>query len=122
MSRDQVRTGFGAVAGAPGIPVNAAPMAPAPAAAPTATYAPPPAPAAAPAVPPAAPAPAAAPAAAAPDFGALGGVPAVPAAPAAAPAGPAGPQMTAKAAGVPYESFIAQGWTDDALRRDGYIV
>lgn len=37
------------------------------------------------------------------------------------PAPPAGPQMTAEAAGVPYASFIAQGWTDDALRAQGYM-
>jgi hypothetical protein len=44
-----------------------------------------------------------------------------PAAP-AAPAAPTGPQMTAKAGGVPYASFIAQGWNDDALRANGFIV
>jgi len=33
-----------------------------------------------------------------------------------------GPQMTAKAAGVPYADFIAKGWTDAALRQEGYIV
>lgn len=48
--------------------------------------------------------------------------PAVPAAPAApVPAAPAVPVMTALAAGVPYESFIAQGWTDDTLHAAGYI-
>lgn len=35
---------------------------------------------------------------------------------------PAGPVMTAKAAGVPYASFIAQGWTDATLRANGYLV
>ena len=48
--------------------------------------------------------------------------PAVPAAPAApVPAAPAAPVMTALAAGVSYEAFIAQGWTDDTLRAAGYI-
>lgn len=47
------------------------------------------------------------------------------AAPAAPPAAPAAPvrQMTAKANGVPYEAFIAQGsWTDDLLRQHGYML
>lgn len=35
---------------------------------------------------------------------------------------PAPKQMTAKAGGVPYEAFIAQGWTDDMLRSQGYMV
>jgi hypothetical protein len=30
--------------------------------------------------------------------------------------------MTAKAAGVTYEAFLAQGWTDAALREHGYIM
>ena len=30
--------------------------------------------------------------------------------------------MTAKAAGATYEAFIAQGWTDDMLRQQGYMV
>lgn len=54
-----------------------------------------------------APAPAPAPEAAAPP-------------PAPAPA-PSGPRMTAKAAGVPYESFIAKGWTDEMLIAQGYM-
>jgi hypothetical protein len=29
--------------------------------------------------------------------------------------------MTAKAAGAPYESFIAQGWTDQMLVAQGYM-
>lgn len=45
-----------------------------------------------------------------------------PAAPAAPAAPPAGPQMTAKADGVPYEEFVKQNWTDDALRAHGYMV
>lgn len=48
---------------------------------------------------------------------------AAPPQPAAAPAPPqpAAPVMTAKAAGVPYESFIAQGWTDATLVEHGYM-
>jgi len=34
---------------------------------------------------------------------------------------PAGPRMTAKAQGAPYESFLAQGWTDEMLRQHGYL-
>lgn len=33
-----------------------------------------------------------------------------------------GPQMTARAQGVPYEAFKAQGWTDDQLREHGYMT
>lgn len=52
--------------------------------------------------------------------GAAPGVPAVPLAPpvAAAPVR----QMTAKAAGASYETFIAQGWTDALLVQHGYMV
>lgn len=32
------------------------------------------------------------------------------------------PQMTAKAAGTTYESFIQSGWTDQDLRLHGYII
>ena len=35
---------------------------------------------------------------------------------------PAPKQMTAKAAGATYEQFVAQGWTDDMLRQQGYMV
>lgn len=37
---------------------------------------------------------------------------------------PAVPQrtMTPKAGGAPYEAFIAQGWTDDMLRQQGYML
>jgi hypothetical protein len=42
--------------------------------------------------------------------------------PPAPPAPPAGPQMTAKAAGASYQQFIAAGWTDAALRAEGYLV
>lgn len=30
--------------------------------------------------------------------------------------------MTAKALGVTYDAFIKQGWTDAALRAEGYII
>ena len=63
---------------------------------------------------------------------AVPGAPAAPAAPApmppappaapAAPVAPAGPQMTAKAGGVAYAQFIAQGWNDTQLREQGYMV
>ncbi len=43
--------------------------------------------------------------------------PAIPVAPPAAPAH----RMTAKAGGAPYESFIAQNWTDPALVQHGYM-
>lgn len=48
--------------------------------------------------------------------------PAPTAPPPAPPAAPAGPVMTAKAAGVPYAAFLAQGWTDETLRANGYIA
>ena len=32
------------------------------------------------------------------------------------------PQMTAKAGGAPYESFIANGWTDAMMREQGYML
>lgn len=31
-------------------------------------------------------------------------------------------QMTAKAGGATYEQFVAQGWTDEMLVREGYMV
>lgn len=48
-----------------------------------------------------------------------------PAPPVAAPVAPpvaAGPVMLPKAAGVPYASFIAQGWNDSTLRQHGYMA
>lgn len=45
--------------------------------------------------------------------------------PPAAPVAPAAPRarvMTALAGGAPYESFIAQGWTDATLVQHGYMV
>lgn len=50
--------------------------------------------------------------------------PAAPATPPAAPAAPAAPgrTMTAKAAGQPYEAFVAQGWTDANLVAHGYML
>lgn len=51
------------------------------------------------------------------------GTASAPAAPTAAPAAPpAGPVMTAKANGVPWSEFLKQNWTEDAARREGYIV
>lgn len=44
-----------------------------------------------------------------------------PGAPSVPPSVP-GRVMTAKAAGVTYESFVAQGWTDEMLRQNGYMV
>jgi hypothetical protein len=41
--------------------------------------------------------------------------------PAAPPAAPAR-QMTAKAGGAPYESFVAQGWNDATLVQHGYMT
>ena len=35
---------------------------------------------------------------------------------------PARPQMTAKAAGQPYQTFKDAGWTDEQLRANGYMV
>lgn len=39
-----------------------------------------------------------------------------------APPPPNEPQMTAKAAGKPYQSFIDKGWTDVTLRQHGYLA
>jgi len=63
-----------------------------------------------------------------PNYGALpavpGATPPPPAAPVApaAPAATVGPQLTAKAADVTYEQFLANGWTDDTLRANGYLL
>lgn len=38
------------------------------------------------------------------------------------PPAPVGPVMTAKAAGVPYDAFVKQGWTDDQMRAQGYLA
>lgn len=102
----------------PGAPMAAAPApvaAPTPAAPGVAQYAPAPtAPAVTPSAtftqPPVAPgiAPAAAP------------TPAAPAAP--VPAASSGPVMTEKAAGASYQQFIQNGWTDDMLRANGYML
>lgn len=45
-----------------------------------------------------------------------------PAAVQAPPPPPAGPQMTAKAGTMTYQDFIGKGWTDAALRSEGYMV
>lgn len=51
-----------------------------------------------------------------------GGPPPAPAAPAPAPPPvPVGPVMLPAANGVPYASYIAQGWTDDQLRQHGMM-
>jgi hypothetical protein len=44
--------------------------------------------------------------------------------PPAAPAAPVAPvpQMTAKANGATYDSFRAQGWTDEQMRTGGYLI
>lgn len=42
--------------------------------------------------------------------------------PPAPPAAPAAPVMTAKAGGVPYAEFVKAGWTDEALRAEGYLA
>lgn len=39
-----------------------------------------------------------------------------------APPAPAGPVMTAKANGATFEQFVANGWTEETLRANGYIV
>lgn len=57
-------------------------------------------------------------------FPAAPAVPAVPAAPVAPVVPPvaAAPVMTAKAAGATYEQFVANGWTLERMRADGYVV
>lgn len=50
------------------------------------------------------------------------GAPPPPAAATPPPPPAAAPQLTAKANGATYESFIAQGWTDDMLRQHGYLA
>lgn len=45
-----------------------------------------------------------------------------PAPPVAAPIAPPSNQMTAKAGGATYEQFIANGWTAEAMRAEGYLV
>lgn len=122
VGRDYSSVGFGqGVALPPG--ASATPVGQAPASLPGGF----PAPAAAPGFPaPAAPAPAAMPPAAAPaplnipPNPAFLGTPAVPATPPAPP--PAVPQMTPKAAGATYESFIAGGWTPEQMRQGGYLL
>lgn len=56
-----------------------------------------------------------------PGFIAPPGAPQAPA-PAAPAAPPAGPTMTAKAGGVPWAAFVAQNWTVEAARAQGYVV
>ena len=51
-------------------------------------------------------------------------VPQAPATPMAPPPAPAAPvrQMTAAAQGIPYESYIQQGWTDAMLVQNGLML
>jgi hypothetical protein len=57
------------------------------------------------------------------DFVANAGQPGAAPAPEPAPAPqPAQPQMTAKANGIPYQDFIAKGWTDELLIQHGYMT
>lgn len=90
--------------GVPAIP-GAVPMAPA-------AYAPPAAPVATPPIP------------VTPNPAFLQVPPPAPAAPMAPPPAPAAPvrQMTAAANGVPYEAYIAQGWTDALLVQHGMMT
>ena len=50
--------------------------------------------------------------------------PAAAPAPMASPPAPAAPvrQMTAAAQGIPYESYVAQGWTDAQLVQNGLML
>lgn len=91
-------------AGVPAIP-GAVPMAPA-------AYAPPAVPGATPPIP------------VTPNPAFLQVPPPAPAAPMAPPPAPAAPvrQMTAAANGVPYEAYIAQGWTDALLVQHGMML
>lgn len=77
----------------------------------------------APAPAPAAPAPAAAPTAVVPAPALVGipTAPAAPAAPAAAPPAPAAPVSRPPHKGIPFDSYIAQGWTIEQMRADGYV-
>lgn len=58
----------------------------------------------------------------APGVGAPSAYPSNPAPVAPAPVAPAVPQMTAAAGGATYEQFIAQGWTPEQMRAQGYLV
>lgn len=71
---------------------------------------------------PSAPAMAAAPPAMSPSSVPVAPNPAFLAGPVPPPAAPAGPQMTAKAGAFTYAQYIAQGWTDAALRAEGMMV
>ena len=106
------------------VPAPAVPGIPAPAVA--APAVPSPAPAVPAMMPPAAPAPtpAAAPAAAMPSPGSVTPHPGFVAPPPAAPAAPAAPArvMLPAANGIPYEAYIANGWTDEVLRANGYMA
>lgn len=58
----------------------------------------------------------------APGVGAPIAYPSNPAPVAPAPVAPAVPQMTAAAGGATYEQFRAQGWSDEQMRAQGYLV
>lgn len=58
----------------------------------------------------------------APGVGAPSAYPSNPAPVAPAPVAPAVPQMTAAAGGATYEQFRAQGWSDEQMRAQGYLV
>lgn len=139
---DVASAGFGAaplpVGASMTPPPGAIPMPQAPAAAAPAGYAPPaPVPAGVPQIPGVAPAPLApagsVPMPYAPAPGAPAPIPVTPnpgfvqvppPAPMAPPPAPAAPvrQMTAAAQGIPYESYVAQGWTDAQLVQNGLML
>lgn len=97
-------------------PAALPPAAPAVPGVPAPTYAAPPGPAAPVAPTAVAPSPSFVPAAIA------AAPPPPPVAPVAPPAGPSGKFMTAAAQGVPYTSFIAQGWNDEQMISAGYLL
>lgn len=138
---DVASAGFGAAplpAGASMTPpAGAIPMPQAPAAAPAAYVPPAPVPAGVPQIPGVAPAPlvpaGSVPMPYAPAPGAPAPIPVTPnpgfvqvppPAPMAPPPAPAAPvrQMTAAAQGIPYESYVAQGWTDAQLVQNGLML
>lgn len=118
--QDYSEVGFGAAPlpqGASQVPVAAMTAAP-----PVPGAAAPPLPAVQPAASPSAPVPPTVAVQPHAGFRAPPAVNAAPPPPPAPPAPPAGPVMTAKAAGASYASFIANGWTDAAMRAEGYLV
>lgn len=116
-SVDTSKVGFGAAALPPG--ASAVPLAAMPAAQAAHIAGPAAAPPVAPA-PPAVPGMQPPPTAIVPDPRIM--QPAVPLVPAAPPAAAVAHQMTAKANGATYEQFKGNGWTDDQLRQQGYML